>query len=65
MLRGTTSKRPHKNASGSLTNKSVDKVMAAIKELAVREENTMVARVQLHNMRQDQEEKIRSFGARL
>ena len=54
-----------RNAGGSLTNKSVDKVMAAIKKLAIREENTMVARVQLHNMRQDRDEKIRSFGARL
>ena len=39
--------------------------MAAIKRLAVREENTMVARVQLHNMRQDRDETIRSFDARL
>lgn len=39
--------------------------MEAIKKLAVREENTMVARVQLHNMRQDRDETIRSFGARL
>ena len=39
--------------------------MEAIKKLAVREENTMVARVQLHNMRQDHDETIRSFGARL
>ena len=39
--------------------------MAAIKKLAVREENTMVARVQLHNMRQDRDETICSFGARL
>ena len=65
MLRGTTSKRPHKNARGSLTNKSVDKVMAAIKKLAVREGNTMVTRVQLHSIRQDRDETIRSFGARL
>ena len=41
--------------------------MAAIKKLAVREENTMVAWVQLHNMKQDQDqdETISSFGARL
>ena len=39
--------------------------MEAIKKLAVREANTMVARVQLHNMRQDRDEMIRSFGARL
>ena len=54
-----------RNAGGSLTNKSVEEVMAAIKRLAVREENTMVARVQLHNMHQDRDETIRSFGARL
>ena len=39
--------------------------MEAIKKLAVREEKTMVAQVQLHNMHQDQDETIRSFGARL
>ena len=43
----------------------MDEVMASIKNLAVREENTMVARVQLHNVRQDRDETIRSFGARL
>ena len=54
-----------RNAGGSLTNKSVDEVMAAIKKLAEREENTMVARVQLHNMRQDRDETICSFHAHL
>ena len=54
-----------RNTGGSLTNKTVDEVMAAIKKLAVREENAMVARVQLHNMKQDRDETIRSFGARL
>ena len=41
--------------------------MAAIKKLAVREENTIVAWVQLHNMKQDQDqdETISSFGTRL
>ena len=43
----------------------MDEVMASIKNLAVREENTMVARVQLHNVRQDRDETIRSFSARL
>ena len=33
--------------------------------VAMREENCMVARVHLHNMRQDWDETIRSFGARL
>ncbi|XP_046864810.1 uncharacterized protein LOC124459404 [Xenia sp. Carnegie-2017] len=54
-----------RNAGGTLTNKPIDEVMAAIRELAVREENTMVARIKLHNMRQDRDETIRSFGARL
>lgn len=54
-----------RNAGGSLTNNTANDVLAAIKKLAVREENTMVARVQLHNMCQDRDETIRSFGARL
>ena len=36
-----------------------------MKTLAVCEENTMVARVTLHNMRQDLEETVRGFGAHL
>ena len=39
--------------------------MATIKKLAVHEENTMVEQVQLHNMKQDVDEPIRSFCARL
>ena len=54
-----------RNAGGTLTNKPIEEVMAAIKKLAVRVENSMVARVRLHNMRQDRDETIRSFGARL
>ena len=54
-----------RNAGGSLTNKSMDKVMTAIKRLAVREENTMVACVQLHKMHQDWDETMSSFSARL
>ena len=52
-------------AGGSLKDKSHDEVMASIRKLAVREENTMVARVALHNMRQDRDETVRGFGARL
>ncbi|MCG8044423.1 MAG: reverse transcriptase family protein, partial [Candidatus Thiodiazotropha endolucinida] len=52
-------------ASGSLTDKTEAEVLTAIRKLAVREENTMVARVTLHNMRQDREETVRSFGARI
>ena len=42
-----------RNAGGSLANKPLQEVMQAIKTLAIRDENAMVARVQLHNMRQD------------
>ena len=38
--------------------------MKAIKKLAVKVENPMVAHVKLHNMHQDHEETIRSFCAR-
>ena len=54
-----------RNAGGSLSGQPEATVMAAIKSLAVREENCMVARVQLHQMRQDRDEPIRRFGARL
>ena len=50
---------------GSLSGKPVNDVLAAIKQLAVRQENTMVARVNLHNMRQDRDEPIRAFNARV
>ena len=52
-------------SNGSRTEKAEDDVLAAIRKLAVREERTMVARVTLHNMRQDRDETVRSFGARL
>jgi hypothetical protein len=54
-----------RTTGGKLTEKSVDDVLAAICKLAVREENTMVARVTLHNMKQDRDESVRNFGARL
>ena len=49
----------------TLTELTEDQVLTAIKTLAVREENTMVARVNLHNMKQDRDETVRSFGARI
>ena len=52
-------------AGGSLTIRTEDQVLASIKKLAVREENTMVARVTLHEMRQDHSVPIWSFGARI
>lgn len=54
-----------RTAGGSLSDKTEREILAAIKTLAVREENTMVARVALNEMRQDREEPIRSFGARV
>ncbi len=39
-----------RQAGGSLTGKDIAEVLAAIKKLAVREENSMVARVALHNI---------------
>ena len=54
-----------RSAGGSLTTKSEVEVLTAIKRLAVHEENTLVARVSLHNMRQDRDETVRIFRARL
>ena len=54
-----------RNAGGSLVNKTADEVMAAIKKLAVRAENILVARVELHNTQQDRDEPIRNYAARL
>ena len=54
-----------RSEGGSLTTKTAAQVLNAIKQLAVREENAMVARVALHNMTQDREEPIRSFCARV
>ena len=39
-----------RNSGGSLSNKTEEEVLAAIKRLAVQAENCMVARVHLHNM---------------
>lgn len=44
-----------RNAGGTLAEKTEGEVFAAMKALAVREENPMVARVSLHNMRQDRD----------
>ena len=52
-------------AGSSLLNKDEEQVLSAIQKLAVRVENVMVARVQLHEMQQDREEPVRTFCARL
>ena len=54
-----------RSAGGSLVDITEQDVLQAIYTLAVREENTMVARVALHSMTQDWDETVRSFGARL
>ena len=54
-----------RNASGTLTGMAEAEVLKAMKSLAVREENSMVARVTLHNMKHDRDEPIRSYVARL
>ena len=52
-----------RNAGGTLVGKTEVEVLAAMKILAVREENVMVARVTLHNMKQDRGEPIHAYGA--
>ena len=54
-----------RNAGGTLAGGTEEEVLAAMKALAVREENVMVARVTLHHMKQDRDEPIRAFAARL
>ena len=54
-----------RSAGGSLTSKTEQEILSAMKKLAVHEENTMVAVVTLHNMCQDREETVQSFHARL
>ena len=51
-------------AGGTLTHKSEDTILECIKALAIRRENKMVARVELHEMHQDEGEPIRAFAAR-
>ena len=50
---------------GALNNKIETEVLEAIRKLAVREENIMVLRVELSNMKQDRDEPIHNFVVRL
>ena len=50
---------------GSLGSQSEEYVLKVIKEHAVQSENIVVARVTLHEMKQDQDETVRSLLARL
>ena len=51
-------------AGGSLTNKTAEEALAAIRTLAIREENPMVARAALYAMHQERDEPVRTFAAR-
>ena len=50
---------------GDLSKATESTVLQRIQELAVRAENVLVAREELHNCRQDREEPVRAFCARL
>ena len=50
---------------GALASSNEATIISNIKTLAVRQENVMVARVQLQQMRQDRDETVRAFAARL
>ena len=52
-------------AGETLSAKSETDVLQAIRKLAVREENTMVARFTLNQMVQETDEPVRNFGARI
>lgn len=54
-----------RNAGGTLSEKTIDKVMAGVNKLAVRTENSMIFKIELHNMHQDRDELVRNFVARL
>ena len=50
---------------GTLTEDTEENALKCIKILAIKPENLMVARVQLQNLRQDRDETVRSYCARL
>lgn len=52
-------------AYGTLINDTEENALMKIKSLAVKLENVLVARVQLHNLKQDRDETVRAFAARL
>ena len=54
-----------RTTNGNLTDRPEEQLLSAIRLLAVREENVMVSRVLLHQMRQDNGEAIRGFAARV
>ena len=52
-------------AYGTLTNDTEENALKKMKTLAVKLENILVARVHLHNLKQDRDETVRGFSARL
>lgn len=48
-----------------MKNKPIVEILAAMKALAVREENPNIDRLTLQDMTQDREESVRAFGVRL
>ena len=54
-----------RSVGGSISSKTEEEVLQAMKKLAVREENAMVARFMLNQMQQDSDEPVRKFGARI
>lgn len=60
-----TLRRDLNRTYGTLVGETEDNVLRFIKTLAIRPENIMVARVKLINIRQERDEPVRSFCARL
>ena len=54
-----------RTCGGALINKPIEEILASIKSLAIREENVMLSRVTLYNMKQDRDESVRTFGSRI
>ena len=54
-----------RNANGPLASKPIDEVILTIKSLAVKQESVLVARATLMAMRQDRDEPIRAYCARV
>lgn len=52
-------------SNNNIENMDEAHILQAIRALAVREENTMVSRVNLHKMRQDRDKPVRTYAARL
>ena len=48
-----------------INQKNSTELLKAIKTFAVREENLIIARIDLHNMKQEQDESIHTYAARL